>query len=177
MPAPTRNLSSCRWRIVLPALLAGVLALAGPARAQDAADTAFMAAWGNPGSSDAGDVPTLTTHPLYPWLQAARLKNALLAAEPDAAARVDVFLVDAGDTAYARDLRRARLTQLAAAQDATGFLALWRDSAGNDALDCLRFDMRRLSGDKTLAADVARRWAVADKPVPECDASFDWLKR
>lgn len=178
MRARNPSLSSWPWRIVWWALLAAVLAPAGRAGAQpqDESDTAFMAAWGNPGTRDDGDASALAAHPLYPWLQAARLKNALLAQEPDAATRVDAFLALAGDAPHGRDLRRARLAQLAAAQNPQGFLALWRDSASNDALECLRFDMRRAGGDKTLAADVAKRWVAAEKPVPECAASFDWLK-
>jgi soluble lytic murein transglycosylase len=148
------------------------------AHAADTEAEAFLAAWANPGTTDTGDSSTLTTHPLYPWLQATRLKNALLAQEADAPLRADALLAQAGDLPYGRELRRARLNQLAAAQDHKTFLALWRDSASNDALECLYFDARRASGDKTVAESIAKRWVTSSATVlPECSDSYGWLKR
>lgn len=147
--------------------------------AQDDARAAFATAYAAPSAMAVEDSAALRAYPLYPWLQAARLKAALEFADPDgeAQAQAIVFADAAGDVAHVRDLRRALLTAAAQRGDHTQFLSLWRDGVANDALHCQRLDMRRLAGDTaTLANEIAERW-VSEAALPEaCNGALAWLK-
>ena len=117
-------------------------------------------------------------YPLYPYLEAARLRRALLAA-PTAATNdepIEKFLNQyAGDLA-ARELRDAWLVSLADRKAWGPFVAHYVDASADDALRCRSFDARiELGREEGLAADIAKQW-LTPKSVPECERAFDWLR-
>lgn len=139
----------------------------------------FAAAYAAPTTATTEDSAALRAYPLYPWLQAARLKAALEFADPDgeAQAQAIAFADAAGEVAHVRDLRRALLTAAAERGDSAQFMSLWRDYVANDTLSCQRLDARRLTGDTaTLANEIAERW-VNEATLPEaCNNALTWLK-
>ncbi|MES2685100.1 MAG: transglycosylase SLT domain-containing protein [Pseudomonadota bacterium] len=134
----------------------------------------FAVAYAAPSLDSSSDSEALRAYPLYPWLQAARLRQRVASGDSEEAIR---FAEAAGEVAHVRDLRRALLKAAAEAGDGKGFIALWRESAANEALRCQLLDARRQTGDTaTLASDIAERW-IAEDTLPEtCAASFAWLK-
>ena len=160
--------------------LAALLTL-GTAVADDTAlleaRASFTAAYAAPTPDDSTDSDTLRAYPLYPWLQAARLKIALASDAPGAVAAATAFLASAGDAPQGRDLRRAQLGQLALAADWTGFLALWRDSASTETLACQKLDARRATGDTDgLAQEIADRWLKEAALPAACADALGWLR-
>lgn len=163
-------------------LCLAVLPLLLPALASAQSDdprAAFAVAYGAPSATAEEDSAALRAYPLYPWLQAARLKAALEFADPDgeAAAQAIAFADAAGDLPHVRDLRRALLSAAALRGDHAQFLSLWRESVANDALHCQWLDARRLTGDTaTLASEIAERW-ISEATLPEaCNSALAWLK-
>ncbi len=166
------------FRSLLRCLTALLLTLPGLASAQAPdARSEFASAYAAPTPDTGSDSEALRAYPLYPWLVATRLRMALAVDDPAAETAAMAFVDAAGDVAHVRDLRRALLTAAAARGDATGFLALWRDSAGNELLRCQKLDARRGSGDTaTLAQEIADRWLAEDTLPEACDGSLAWLK-
>lgn len=125
------------------------------------------------------DSERLRDYPLYPYLQAARLRRALLNTT-DSLESVDqrtaTFLAYYEREPVARDVRRAWLTSLAQRKQWPMLLQQYRDEAANDALRCqsltARIELGRTDG---LAADIVKQW-VTPRSLPECEQPFAWLR-
>lgn len=175
----TRPLRSRPVFVLLLSLLP--LAAAHSAEAPDAASRdAFLAAYtaANAGlPMPAADDAALLAHPLYPWLRALRLRQALASGGAPAEARAQAFISDYGDAPVTLELRKAVLKQLAERQDWPGFVTLWRESITDEPLRCANLDARRATAASAeLAALLAERWAKEAELPAECAAALAWLK-
>jgi len=176
----------------LSALLSGLLLVSAAlsAAAPDAdgdpyadARRDFLAAYG-PASALLPDIPApdsaaLRAYPLYPYLQAARLKRDLRLA-PDAAAvdaRIVDFLKIYGDQPVGRGLRRAWLPELARRKSWTLFYAQYGDTASDPALRCDLLQARiALEQTRDLAPAIVEQWLSPRDLPAECEPPFDWLR-
>jgi soluble lytic murein transglycosylase len=145
---------------------------------------AFQEAYARAGTNvvDSGDTDSddLKSYPLYPYLQAARIQQALNVSSPDAMDAVDKraaeFMALYGQQPVSRSLRRAWLDSLFKRSQWNQFLATYRDAGAADATRCQSF-VARLELGKTdgLAAEITKEWLTAHS-LPECDRPFAWLK-
>lgn len=130
--------------------------------------------------SGATDSDDLKSYPLYPYLQAARIQQALSLSNGDSIDLVDKraaeFMALYGQQPVTRNLRHAWLDSLAKRSQWNQFLAVYRDAGATDALRCQSF-IARIELGKTdgLAAEIAKEW-VTPHSLPECDRPFAWLK-
>ncbi|MDP3859759.1 MAG: hypothetical protein Q8Q73_18520, partial [Stagnimonas sp.] len=123
------------------------------------------------------DDTELRRHPLYSWLQALRLRQALASGGEVAEASALAFLDQQGEAPVTLDLRKALLSRMAERQDWTGFLALWRDSISDPGLRCRALDAWLATGpDHELASLLAERWVKEAELPPECAGALAWLK-
>lgn len=130
------------------------------------------------------DSGALRNYPLYPYLQAARMRRAV-ADGADAIESVDqhieAFLTAHGREPVTRELRRDWLASLAKRQSWNTYLKHYRDSAGDDALRCQSLVARialatpQSPPDEVLIADVSKQW-LTPQSLPECEQPFAWLK-
>jgi soluble lytic murein transglycosylase len=152
---------------------------------------AFRAAYdraiaGETGSSE--DSASLKAYPLYPYLVAARVRQAL-SEGPEALALADEhaasFIAAHSREPVARGLRRAWLYSLAHRKRWDLFLQAYDEPAANDALRCERLNARIASTASddassprigSLAHDIERLW-LTPRAVSECEPAFAWLKR
>jgi soluble lytic murein transglycosylase len=130
--------------------------------------------------SGATDSDDLKAYPLYPYLQAARIQQALSASNGDSIDLVDKraaeFIALYGQQPVTRNLRHAWLDSLAKRAQWNQFLAVYRDAGVADALRCESFVARiELGKTEGLAADIAKEW-LTPHSLPECDRPFAWLK-
>lgn len=120
----------------------------------------------------------LRNYPLYPYLEAARLRRAVLDA-PTATTHdqaIEDFLKEHASDPAARELRHAWLTTLSERRAWGPFLAHYADSSADEALRCRSFEARiDLGRTEGLAADVAKQW-LTPKSLQECERAFDWLR-
>lgn len=125
------------------------------------------------------DSETLRTYPLYPYLQAARIRRALTDATGAPASvdqRAETFITYYEREPVGRDLRRVWLASLAQRQQWDTFLSHYRDGVADDSLRCQSFTARiQLDRTADLAPDVAKQWLTA-KSLPDCERAFDWLR-
>jgi soluble lytic murein transglycosylase len=180
-------MSRLRFR---PAALAAVLLLGGPmAPAADAPDYSavreqFQRAMaqvlpagpgaGADAAADANDDPALRRYPLYPYLQAERIAQALAAATTAAAAdqRAAEFLATYTTLPVGAQLRRTWLENLAQRTQWDLFLTVYRDSVATDALRCQALTARIATGQSAqLGPSLVRQWLAA-REQPECDSPF-----
>jgi soluble lytic murein transglycosylase len=130
--------------------------------------------------SSATDSESLQSYPLYPYLQAARLQEALSAGTPDSMDALDKraaeFMAVYGQQPISRNLRRTWLDSLARRSQWNQFLAVYHEAAASDALRCQSF-MARIELGKTegLVAELQKQW-LTPHSLPECDRPFAWLK-
>jgi soluble lytic murein transglycosylase len=124
------------------------------------------------------DSEELRTYPLYPYLQAARIKRALAGAGDSLTAadeRAMTFVAYYDREPIGRDLRLAWLANLAQRQQWSTFLDHYRDNLGDNALRCHSFTARiQLGRTEGLADDIAAQW-LTPKSLPPCERAFDWL--
>jgi soluble lytic murein transglycosylase len=130
--------------------------------------------------SGAADGASLRSYPLYPYLEAARIRGVLEHASGDAAAAADpraaAFLATYGALPVGRSLRRTWLDSLAHRSQWTVFLAQYRESSATDASRCQSFIARiELGRTDDLARDIARQW-LTPRSLPDCERAFTWLK-
>ena len=131
--------------------------------------------------SGSSDSESLKNYPLYPYLQAARIQQALTGTDTEALAQADKlaadFMVAYGQQPVARILRRTWLDSLARREQWNQFLAVYRDAGASDTARCQSF-VARIEIGKTegLAADIAKEW-LTPHSLPECDRPFAWLKQ
>lgn len=141
---------------------------------QQAIARTSAAATGSP-----ADSASLQDYVLYPYLQAARLEQALRRAGSNVPASLDEqiagFLRTHQGQPVAQELRRSWLTGLASRTRWEDFLAFHDASRDSLALRChgyaARIALQRREG---LAAEVRQTW-LTPRSVPECDRAFTWL--
>lgn len=125
------------------------------------------------------DGEALRSYPLYPYLQAARIRRALADAGEELGSvdqRAQTFLAYYANEPVGRNLRRVWLTSLAERGQWQPFLDHYRDNLADDALECQSF-AARIALDRTaeLAPLVAKRW-LTPRSLPDCERAFDWLR-
>jgi soluble lytic murein transglycosylase len=128
----------------------------------------------------ATDSADLRNYALYPYLQAARLGQELVASGIGVTTALDdriaAFLRAHEGKTVAQDLRRNWLASLAARNRWSQFLAFHRDATDGAALRChgfsARIEQQRTEG---LAAEVVQAW-LTPRSVPECERAFNWLR-
>src|SRR5689334_12476631 len=141
----------------------------------------FQQAYVEAGKSDAAgnDSEGLKSYPLYPYLQAERLRKAL---GPDSTVTEDVdkraaaFIAAHDPQPVARRVRRVWLESLARRSEWAEFLEAYRGAIPDDALRCQSF-VARIALNKTegLVRDVSAQW-LTPRSVQECKVPFDWMK-
>lgn len=124
------------------------------------------------------DSASLQRYVLYPYLQAARLKQAL-AAVPEVPTELDqqvaAFLRAHEGEPVAQDLRRNWLLTLAARARWQDFLTFHDHARDEPALRCMGFTARIELGRETdLAPQVTQAW-LTPRSLLECDRAFTWL--
>ena len=164
------------------ALLAGLLATGWLAHAAsldaslDAQRAAFRQAYTTAqqgGDAWRAQATSLTTYPLYPYLEAAALTHDLRQLDR---APIEDYLRRYPDMIPAADLRRDFLLELARRKDWDGFLALYRPDI-NDTLTCDDLQARLAHGEKLdFEKDLAGLWSKTSLPSacnPVLDAAND----
>jgi soluble lytic murein transglycosylase len=133
--------------------------------------------------TDAGetDSESLKNYPLYPYLQSARIQQALNSPDPAVLTQVDQrageFIATYGQQPVTRNLRRAWLESLARRAQWNQFLAAYRDAGASDATRCQSFIARiELGKTEGLTTDIAKEW-LTPRSLPDCDRPFAWLKQ
>jgi soluble lytic murein transglycosylase len=129
---------------------------------------------------DAGEKisEALRTYPLFPYVQAARLRRAVTQGPSDVSVdeRVGQFLTQYGSEPVTRELRAAWLKSLASRSQWSQFLAHYADASADDALRCHSFTARlALERHDGLVEDIAKHW-LTPRSVRECERAFDWLR-
>jgi len=127
------------------------------------------------------DSESLKNYPLYPYLQAARIQQALGGTDATSLSQADKragdFIAVYGQQPVTRNLRRAWLDSLARRSQWNQFLAVYRDAGASDATRCESFNARiELGKTEGLAAEIAKEW-LTPRSLPECDRPFAWLKQ
>src|SRR6516165_102616 len=144
--------------------------------------TAFQDAYArvaaNLPDESASDSEALKRYPLYPYLQAARIRQALNGS-PDSVAEVDQraaeFIAGHEQAPVSRALRRAWLDSLASRSKWGLFMESYRDAGAKDAARCQSFSARiELGKTEGLARDIAKQW-LTPRSLPECTQPFAWL--
>ncbi len=178
-------LPAARAHAAAPALPAGAVAqAAGSADVYASARQAFQQAYSHvadnaPGAA-ANDSAILKSYPLYPYLQAARIAQALLGS-PDSLAPVDRQAADLlsayAEMPVSHDLRSAWLASLAQRSQWSLFLPAYRDASADDALRCKSFIARiALGRTDGLVRDIEKEW-LTPHSLPECAQAFAWLRQ
>ena len=131
--------------------------------------------------SAAGDNESLKNYPLYPYLQAARIQQALIGTDTEALAQADRraadFMAAYGQQPVTRILRRAWLDSLARREQWNQFLAVYRDAGASDTARCESFVARiELGKTEGLTTDIAKEW-LTPHSLPDCDRPFAWMKQ
>ncbi len=165
-----------------PAAVAAVLVLA--ARLCPAATTdytlvrqQFLQAMANPSvGAEASDDPALRAYPLYPYLQAERIRQGLANAATVAAADRSAagFLATYGQMPVGTELRRSWLDNLAQRGEWVTFLEFFRDGGATDALRCQALSARIATGQTALVGPSLLRQWLTTRDVPECERVYGW---
>jgi soluble lytic murein transglycosylase len=155
---------------------------AGTAASYAGARKAFQEAYArvaNIAETAADDSESLKSYPLYPYLEAARIQQALNGDAGTLAAvdkRAGDFMAAYGQLPVSHNLRRAWLDSLARRSQWNLFLEAYRDAAATDAAHCQSFVARiELGKTEGLAADIAKEWLIP-RSLPDCERPFAWLK-
>lgn len=142
---------------------------------------AYARALTNATEAGEADSESLKNYPLYPYLQAARIQQALGSTDAGPLSQLDKragdFIALYGQQPVTRNLRRAWLDSLARRAQWNQFLATYRDAGASDATRCQSFVARmELGKTEGLAADIAKAW-LTPRSLPDCDRPFAWLKQ
>lgn len=125
------------------------------------------------------DSEALRAYPLYPYLQAARIRAALEKAGADltpADQRAQTFIAYYDGDPVGRDLRRAWLANLAERELWQTYLEHYRTELADEAAQCHSFSARIvLNRTEGLADDIRARW-LTPKSLPQCERAFAWLR-
>ncbi|HWW30235.1 MAG TPA: transglycosylase SLT domain-containing protein [Steroidobacteraceae bacterium] len=127
---------------------------------------------------DTTDSPALKSYAIYDYLVAARLRRDLTLRPGESLdAAVDAFLQGHAGYPVARSLRRDWLVSLGQRRRWDWFLPRSQDAV-DPVLICDRLEGRLSSGDTAGLANAALAvWTLPQKPLPECDAVFAWLRQ
>ncbi len=167
----------------------GLLCLSTTAGASDeysAARAEFQAAHARVTSGQPDDVARdsseLRAYPLYPYLQAARLRSDFslaMSGPPGPRTRdMEAFLELHGDEPVARDLRRDWLRETANTKRWQRYLDLYDPDIDRGTVwHCHQLAARAaLAPAADLADDIVETW-MSPKSLPEaCDPAFNWLR-
>jgi len=125
------------------------------------------------------DSEALRAYPLYPYLQAARIRKALADAGPDLTAadqRAQTFITYYERDPVGRELRRVWLASLARRELWQTYLEHYRREQADAVEQCHSFTARiALNLTEKLADDIRARY-LTPKSLPECRRAFDWLR-
>lgn len=125
------------------------------------------------------DSEALRNYPLYPYLQAARIKRALGEATyelGEADRNAETFITRHEREPVGRDLRNSWLSSLAARLQWQKFLDHYGDEWASDSLRCQSFTARiALGKTQDLTLDVARQW-LTPSSLPDCEPAFTWMR-
>ncbi|WP_218043070.1 lytic transglycosylase domain-containing protein [Steroidobacter gossypii] len=125
------------------------------------------------------DSEALRSYPLYPYLQAARIKRALGEATNElgpADQRAETFVTYYEREPVGRDLRGTWLASLAQRKQWQPFLQHYRDEWAGDSLRCHSFTARIATGQtQDLELDIARQWLTPSR-LPDCEQAFEWMR-
>lgn len=171
---------------IVVAFLSSVLPTQAAVDPDESVRQAFLAAYrsaiaGETATPDA-DSDALRGYPLYPYLQAERLRQSLATAGPDsgkiAADRdIEAFLGRHGDEPVAQSLRRSWLASLAERRRWRVYLAHYRDDLADQTLRCNQLRARiALDQDDGLAGLAIAEWLTPGSAAETCDPVFDWLR-
>lgn len=126
----------------------------------------------------AADPELLRQYPLYPYLQAERIRRALASAGPELAPadeRAQTFLVHYAKEPFAQELRRDWLNSLAQRKLWSTFLLQYSEQDADESLRCHWFTARIASGHTDqLAAAISQAW-LTPKSLMDCEYPFEWL--
>ena len=158
----------------------GASTVTANAAARKAFQDAYTHAATNMEDSATQDSESLKNYPLYPYLQAARIQEALTSTDAAALAQADQraadFVAAYGQQPVTRNLRRAWLDSLARREQWNQFMAAYRDAGASEASRCESFTARiELQKTEGLAAEVSKAW-LTPHSLPECDRPFAWAK-
>ena len=179
-----RRFAACLAATCLAGLLAAAtLAAQSPADSLAAARAEFQQAYGRVAtlaSSDDDDSPRLRGYVLYPYLQAARMSQALraerIAVPPELDDRIAAFVRINDGQPVAQDLRRSWLARLFERGQWARFLEFHRADGDDATLRCQGFAARlELQQTDGLAAAIVKAW-LTPRSLPECDRAFTWLR-
>jgi soluble lytic murein transglycosylase len=128
--------------------------------------------------ADATDSPALKAYVIYDYLVAARLRRDLTQRPAESLdSAVDAFLRAHAGYPVVRGLRRDWLLSLGQRRRWDLFLQHSQDTA-DPALICYRLEGRLTNGDTAGIANAALAvWMLPQKPLPECNAVFAWLRQ
>jgi soluble lytic murein transglycosylase len=125
-------------------------------------------------AADEADDPLLRGYPLYPYLQAERIRQAFSYDPAAADRRATGFLITYGLLPVGIQLRRSWLESLAQRNEWEAFLSVFRDAGATDALHCQALNARVATGQTAqLGPLLVRQW-LTTRETPECDAPFAW---
>lgn len=161
-------------------------ALPAAESADEKARRAFEAAYdavGQPGATPTADPAILKAYPLYPYLEAARIEQALKDAPPAPAAlapadgQAEALIASHQGQPVARELRAAWLASLAQRSQWAAFLTHYPAKSASAALRCQQFTARIALG-RTAALEpvIQKAWLTAHS-LPACQQAFDWLQQ
>jgi soluble lytic murein transglycosylase len=120
------------------------------------------------------DDPQLRAYPLYPYLQAERIREAFSTDPVAADRRAAGFLVTYGPLPVGTQLRRNWLESLAQRAQWDTFLNVYRETGANDALRCQALNARIATGQTTqLGPLLVKQW-LTTREVPECEPAYAW---
>jgi soluble lytic murein transglycosylase len=125
------------------------------------------------------DSEALRNYPLYPYLQAARIRRALADAGDELGSvdqRAQTFITYYESEPVGKNLRRVWLTSLAERGHWEQFLDQYRSNLADDALECQNFTARiELERTSDLAPLIAKRW-LTPRSLPDCERPFEWMR-
>jgi soluble lytic murein transglycosylase len=131
------------------------------------------------GDPQTPDEEGLRTYPLYPYLQAARIRRALASAGHELTSvdqRAETFLAYYDREPVGRALRRDWLANLAFRGLWETYLLQYRDDLADDVLRCHSFTARIALGQVAeLVGPIQQQW-LTPASLPECTPAFDWLR-
>ena len=124
--------------------------------------------------ADVADDPMLRGYPLYPYLQAERIRQAFSYDPAAADRRAAGFVVTYGLLPVGTQLRRSWLESLAQRNDWEAFLNVFREAGATDALRCQALNARIATAQTAqLGPQLVRQWLTPHE-VPECDGPYAW---
>ncbi|HXH01609.1 MAG TPA: lytic murein transglycosylase, partial [Xanthomonadaceae bacterium] len=118
--------------------------------------------------------PSLAGHPLYGWLEYARLRRDVDLLSPTQA---EAFLVRYRGQAVAEAFREVWLASMSRRQNWNAFRAAWQPTIDSAALRCAELTARAKTGatDAQWIRDAQAMYRTGKSLPSECDAAFDAL--